>query len=651
MVRITVAGEDLDLFKGFTIPIEETSPIFNDIGSQSIAVGLPDTPRNRRILAFPRRPDAAGNRRSTSVGCTVTSGAYQRSGILNADSASDREISVSIGFGNSMAYDAWRSCRLSELDTLPCWRFRDMDAVANEMRRLFTGADPQTDDLTVFPVCIGEEEIKEKLDGEPKEGETYFEILNNFHEDNDIFLPAGEKERRMMRVIDGSEAMITVPNGYGCTPFVRVWRILEAVFSDLGLLMDRNPFREDGQLARLVVLNNTADSLCACTLDYAELMPDCTVEEFLNALFVRFGLVYRTDFDSGIAHIRLVREIMGRTPSLDLDPYLTKAPETEMRSPQYVRLSAATSIEGAAPSTSRLEDFIPDYSLFGKDEPEKEEASSGTGEAGPKPDFWRIDRTDWRPPSAFLPYWEGYTGTLWRQDVWGYGGGGSSSSFFVWDPQPDGCEPMDLASADECCPVRLIGPFSGGGRDHSYFWPAFTVGARHRHTYTKSSAAEKDSECPLSFMFALQYDSGTPYAGYTEGLLSAYRYEDEGPIYGDDGSPFRLSLYFQLSIGHYVWFWKDFDRMLRDADRRVSVSVRMEGVKLRSLDVLTPVRLGGVPMLIDTADTVIGDGPYATADMVLIPMMPPFDGEARYGGEIPDCPRDPDVLSGDEDDS
>lgn len=648
MTRIVISGEDLDLPDGFSLSIEETSPIFNDIGSQSIAVEVPDTLRNRRLLDFPNRPDSSGFGKSTSIQCLVISGGYIRGGILNTDSTAENGISVNIGFDNSMAYDAWRSRKLSEIEALPCFRFRDMDAVKSEMYRLYLYADSQIDDLAVFPVCVGKEEVKEKIEGEAAEGEMWFEVLNHFRYDDNIFLPKEEIYKDFKCVIDGSEAVISVPNGYGCTPFVRVWRILDSIFKDIGLQMDRNPFRDDIELSRLVVLNNTADALCACTLDYAELMPDCTVEDFLHSLFVRFGLVYRTDFDSGIAYISLVREISEASPCIELDPLLTKIPETELRTPQYVRLSAGTSLEGTAPFTDRLEDYLPDLTCLGRyleyyDDNDNTRSSDEEG----NPDFWPIDRNSNRKEQIYVTYWEGHTGSLFRLDETGTHSPVYSTSFFVWDPKPDGLEPLELSSTDCFCPITNIGPFKKGiNMPWSFLCPTFTVGSRHFHSYRKGSEEESYNECPLSFMFAL---TGLQGSHQTEGRLSAYRKEDVPPEGFEDGSVHDLSLFFHFRIGLYAKFWKSFDMKLRRADRRINVTVRMSKEKLLHLDTFAPVKLNGVPMLIDKAETVVGDSIDTAVDMVLLPFAAPVDGDDAYIGEVPDFPPAPDVLSPDDD--
>ena len=143
--------------------------------------------------------------------------------------------------------------------------------------------------------------IDEKSNGAP----DYWEMLTPWA----LWVGDGNGTLRVDRLIDGELTKVTVPFGYGCSPFVKVWKILECVFADLGLTMDCNPFREEDDLKNLVVLNNTADALCTGVLDYRELMPDCTVEEFLHSLFVRFGMVYRTNFDSMVATVRLVRDM------------------------------------------------------------------------------------------------------------------------------------------------------------------------------------------------------------------------------------------------------------------------------------------------------------------------------------------------------
>lgn len=631
-MKILVNETPLDLFSGFNLEIEDTSPIFNDVGSQTLSFSLPATRRNQFLLGFPSRSDSVGNGAPRRVRCTLISGIYIRTGILNITGGTDKEISINIGFDNAIAYEAWKAKRLSELDSLPCLKYRNLYTLIDHMKELYLNSNPTEDDLAVFSISVGVESGKDIFDRE----NDYHEILSPIA----LWFVQGTGTLGVIRVIDGVETRVTVPDGYGCVPFVRVWKILECVFKDLGLKMDSNPFLEDIDLAKLVVLNNTADALCTGILDYSELMPDCTIEEFLNALFVRFGFVYKTDFDKGIVSVRLIRDIVNEPVQIDIDEYLNKPPESEYNTPKYVRLSAGTSLEGAAPLTDRLEDFLQGFSLnnvyCGEDfhkwpnkipalDPTYLESTEKTEvEESDGPDFVEISRSE-KPVSVGYQFsWDAVSGKWYRVSVLnGNRIKEESSSFFQWDPRPKGYDPWDLRSADECCPMGIAEDTAS--TENASDWvvmPLFFVGSRHFHTYVESLDQEDRGDCPLVFMFA-----------------------SSGMDDSDNGTKGRItagsSLYFQFRGGLYDKFWKIFDLDLRNADRKVSASCRLNKTMLQQIDIFKPVRLQGVPMLIDTLNAVIGDDVFVEAQLSLIPMVSSNVDPL----EIPKFPPAPDVLS------
>lgn len=102
--------------------------------------------------------------------------------------------------------------------------------------------------------------------------------------------------------------------------------MLELVFSEFGYTITENPFKTNKELSNLVILNNAADCCVKGKLSYADLMPDCTVEDFLNALHVRFGLVYNVSSDTKTATLRLIRDIVDDVPDIDLSRSLTDEP-------------------------------------------------------------------------------------------------------------------------------------------------------------------------------------------------------------------------------------------------------------------------------------------------------------------------------------
>lgn len=650
MIKITVKEKALDLPEGFSLDIEESSPIFNDSGSQSIAVELPATVRNRRIFGFPARPDAINTGRVRGVRCIVSSGAYIRTGTINVDSASQEAISINIGFDNSIAYEAWKSKPLSKVEALPCYRIKDLSAFTAFLELLYLDGSPKNDGLAIFPICLARNEF-----GDDEKKKEYHEILNEMPSGSTA-ISSAYRERSIDRVISGELTRVFVPEGYGWSPFVKVWKILECVFADLGLTLDRNPFREDIELARLVVLNNTMDTLCNRTLDYAELMPDCTVDEFLQALYARFGMVWRADFDSGRVDVRMLREIATDSECAGLDRYLSAAPESEYMTPRYVRLSAGTSLEGAAPLNDRLEDFLKDcgrrdiYVVVDKNlwktgdpvdgfvTPLRGEAASGVSAgsraggmgsaAGDIGDYCvPISRGGSRETAGNTLAWNPTSGKWFDTGALLLFSMERSTSFFSWDPAPEGYEPLDIESPDECCPIDNIDGVA---------MPSMLTGTRHYHTAVERDTEEEQGECPLSFMFAM---TGMNGGVGTVGRLGADgNLREPAPTFSD-GSTHDLSLFFHFRNGLYAKFWRDYDMMLRNADRMVSLGGMMPSVVLRTLDTLKPVETAGVRMLIDTADISVGGSSDGEFRMTLMPLMRHPDADcAPFSNEVPGFP-------------
>ena len=635
MTVITIGGEPLDLFSGFSMEIEDTSPIFNDAGPQTLSFSIPATLRNRRLLGFPERPDAVGNGGTRRPRCMVASGSYTRTGVINIGGASGAQISINIGFDNSIAYDEWRSRKLPELDRLPCLRFRDVRTLTSHMNAVYATADPRIHDVAVFPICLDIDSTDEKSDGSP----DYWELLTPWA------LWFGEGDTiKMERLIDGELTKVTVPIGYGCTPFVRVWKILECVFADLGLKLDSNPFRDDDDLVRLVVLNNTADALCTGVLDYRELMPDCTVEEFLHALYVRFGMVYHTDFDTGTVCVRLMRDVAASPCAIDLDSFLASPPSCELRTPPYVRLAAGDSIEGAAPLTDRFDDFLQDFplsSVFVGEAidiwpgrypimggfPDNTRSPAVAPATDPDaPEFVEIPRSEKPVAVGYHFSWDRLSGKWYRvSPLNGNRVMETSSSFFVWDPQPEGHEPLDLTSKDEWCPVAgtVVQSNQQSAAGHVVM-PMFLIGARHFHSYIESADKEENGDCPLSFMFAVT----APFGQSTDTPVTFGRL-----------STGSSHLYFQFRGGLYDRYWRAFDHALRNADRTVSAVCMMSVTMLRAIDLLRPVCLQGVPMLIDTMTATLAGSRLVRVEMKLVPMM-----AAGESPSVPEFPPDGAVL-------
>lgn len=648
MLKISINNQPLDLPKNFTFDVENTSPIFNERGSQSLPATVPTSGRNIMLLDAPHRVDAGTDPNLPERTAEVTDGAIVRRGLINITEAGRAAgITFNIGFDNSTAYAKWQSKKLSELESLPVFlpdtnaQGTPVELLLLELYRMYQSPVPTVDPFAVFPVALNNESTT------ADDVETvYWEVLN---------VPGSrglEQPAKVTRLIDGEVTEVSVPAGYMVSPFVRVWRVLELIFADLHLELTSNPFKDVDELALLVVLNNAADAVCTGQIKYADILPDCTVAEFMNALWVRFGLVYNIDDNAGTVRLELLKDILTQQLTHNLTPYTAEDPHIIYNPRQYIHLSASTTLEGAAPATQRFEDFTRglDLSEVRTGNHVSQWTNNGTAQApewdgdvyddynDPWEDYDRDDDRDdrdddrddyYRAPqkknaaegaSSFLAR-EYITGNWFRLDASNNSVRESSSGFFDWDPQPESVTPLDLTADDECVPVGRVrtGNFNE-------LCPLYLTGARHFHTYIKGSEESDKSgdSTPLAFMFA-----------YTKGSRTFGRLNPEGddglPIVLDSGLKPKISLLFQFADGLFATFWKQYDKILRHGNRTIEVPAYIPKCDLPKLDLLAVYSLGGVRCLLDSVSYSLPAGRVVPVSLKLRTIQ--TQGEYNITGE------------------
>lgn len=682
MLKIKTGGEAIDLPSGFSIEIEDSNPIFNDRGSQSIPATVPATRRNIRLLGAPHRIDTGFDPNFPEQSAEVVEGPYIRSGVLNITEAGKKEgITFNIGFDNSTAYAKWQAKKLAELDNLPTYLPNEQNGgyriewLLDDLDRIYRTPNPQTDDFAVFPVAVNNEST-----GTDNEKKVYWEVLNLVG-DHGLAQPGTVK-----RLIDGVITDVSIPEGYMVTPFLRVWRVLELIFENIGVEIIENPFKNNIELARLVVLNNAADSVCRAEIKYSDLMPDSSVEEFLNALWVRFGFVYNIDNNTGTVRLELLRDIINSRGSRNLTELATGPERIIYEARQYVKLSANTSIEGAAPSHERFEDFVKGLNVGSvrlgahvsewqnvgtQDEPkwdgdvyddyydpwEDWDPDQDYPEP-PEPDYPEPDddRDDGRDDydddrdyyaarsaasragasvttsnTTFLAR-EFITGMWYRLDATNGKVRLSSSSFFNWDPQPEGLTPLELSSDDEFVPVDRVNTVGlGVGHYFNDKCPVYLFGARHYHSYIKGSDETENTgeSTPLAFMFAYTKDNKTFGRLNPEG-------DDGLPITLDDGTKPTLSLLFQFKDGLFAKFWADYDEILRHGNRSVEINTRVNKLDLSLFGVIDVYTFKGIRCLIDTMNYSLPSGRNISVDMKLRTIQPHGKYNITEEQKVPD---------------
>lgn len=563
-LKINYKEETFDLPNDFSIEIENTSPIFNERGSQSVSATLPLTRNNLRITGHLNRLDIENNPNNDKT-INISDGAIRRIGKINFTQVSRLEgFTFNIGFDEGEIYNLWNDVSLRSLPNLPIDTFESTSSLINHLQEIMLEKEANPA-LHIFPICVNMPSVHDN-----DEDIYYPEYLNKFR--RKTVVPSGTNTytlngsaRKENFVISGKVVETTLPEGYGITPFLKVSWIMEFIFSVYGYKILDNPIATHPQLRRLVVLNNAADCCVKAQISYADLMPDCTINEFFQALYCRFGLIFFIDGNTKSVRFKFLKDILSSPAVQDWSKLKADYPLINYTAGQQLRLSAKTSISGpypslvAAPSADSLDRFLEPYGHI-----------VGKTYAG-----------------GYLSWSDGYyfVRKISTQEL-----DAVSSDFFPWDKNAD-LDYHEIASVDECLPMKWTYP-----DNNTYSCPAYLFGKVHRYTNIASADVDIDKEdrsTPLCFCFAhpcssTKFPYGSPRCTGPNGSPST-----------ESGHTYDISMTFVGDDGLFNRFWKEYDAMLRHANHTVEIPMHLSWNLLQNTDYSIPISIDGQRLLID----------------------------------------------------
>ncbi|MGL4853194.1 MAG: hypothetical protein ACRC3Z_11220 [Phocaeicola sp.] len=556
-VVIKKDGQAFDLPKDFSIEIEETSPIFHTQGSHSASVKLPPSPNNRALLGYMHRLDARELPAQDSD-VTVRDGAVIRTGKLNVTSAHVEEgYEANIGFTEGRAYNMFNSVKLSELSELPIYKsdggLNELITHLNAVRKGTISAD-----YALFPICVANEEKEDTDDDGVESKTTYSEYLNEVDDSGDLL----SDSRIVQYLINGEVTSVTIPKGYGITPFIRVHVLLNLIFKSYGYKIAENPFSEHYQLRELVILNNVADTIVRGEINYANLMPHCTINEFLDSLYCRFGMVYFVDETLSV-HIKFLRDILRDNPQADLSNKRAGSYPIKYTSASRATLHCNTGLAGASTSADTYDSFLKQYHYT----------------------FSSIQGTQ------NTLYYDQERGQFMRRKGEEYEI--ITPDTFGWD-RGEVIDAVDITSVDEAI------TYLSDAKHREMLMPSYITGSVKKHTVITSSSVDLSEgsipSTPLSYMFNYKDNKGC--IGLTHITTST------GDIKTMNVSGVQLPLVYALTFvgehGHFMQFWREYDGVLRHSNHTVEVDLNLTAVEISVLDKWKPVALSGQPLLIES---------------------------------------------------
>jgi hypothetical protein len=592
-MELLINGGSLELPPDFALELEERNPFFSEVGAQSLPMQLPFTPHNLQLLGRPERI-AHTTKLTTEYEAIIRHGIFQKIGKLVIFSAGKESgIDATFYLNDGEFYTLIKEIHLNYINFAndPAYHpdpFSGTPAQkAIQWLQHFEIVRQPHNDLNepylIFPACT---KVIETTDDAGNKTFDY-ELLNqpDLSHTTDRGHPLlGYEERTVNDVI--------VPVGYGVSPFLKFNYLLRMLFAHFGYSLQPSLFDTDPDLASMVVLNNNADTICGGTLDYRQLVPNCSVTTFLNTIRNKFCCEFIPDGRTKSINVRFFQDD-ALDPDADLSPFVAGHPLYTHESFKQVRLSAGASLPFATPAAETMEQFLADY-LY---------SSSA-------------DENDFLNAQQFTfgeVIFRQSTGQFYKQSS---GAGTDSlvpvgSCFFGYDKKDAHLEYDERIADDEQVPVLHYDPLNQYG--NRQLLPI--IGERkHLNTGIKKTAAaadiETEAENPDQTKIMLCYPLGTPFC-----------YDYNGHEAGS------LSLQYAGANGLFVRFWRAYDALLRHAFRKITCRLQMPLAEFLKFNIYTPKLLNGMPVLPHSIKYSISRKGLAISELQLLTLrlQQPFD--------------------------
>lgn len=344
-MRLITKNGELDLPEDFSFEIEKCSTFFSSDGEQSIPVTLPATPRNLAALGQPLR--MAGSRSAlTRVDAVLHAGVMQRHGQLVISGASRDGITASLALGESDLYTKYSEMSVRELFAgHNRTEYSTVEGWVGYFNKVIAG-EAEEDELTLMPVLVD------------KNDDRYI-ILNEPEQTSDT---SPQELKWMARVISSGDNAEQVPEGYGITPFIYLRTFIGLLFEKMGLKIGTSAF-DDTFFDSVVLLNNCADTICAGSLSYEDLVPSCTVGEFLELLEKKFNVYLFVNNETATADLLCMDIKVSGVPDMDISAQLDSMDgiKLDFGERERIVLSSDTSLDGAAPPEDNMKVFHDKY--------------------------------------------------------------------------------------------------------------------------------------------------------------------------------------------------------------------------------------------------------------------------------------------------
>lgn len=370
MKIITEHGQ-LDLPEDFSIKMEKTNPLLSKEGDASVPATLPASSRNLAIIGNCERLDRA-NSYLNRMEAQLTVGPIQKSGHLIFDNVKLHDgIDASFAIDNGDLYLQSKDKTLKEIFNSAnngAGYIVQLANTPNNAMMMYQAAYETGNvngDWMIFPVAVSPYGSGDK---------TYYQYNNEI--DSHGNLVYGQRN------VHEGDVIMTVPQGYGISPFIRLHRLINILFSILGYTVTSNFFTGD-DYKNLVLVNNCADTICKdiVHLDYSDMVPSCKLSEFLEWLGNKFHAQASIDSEAKTVKIVSMEGVLGSDPDKDITANIESDFIMQLMPKKRIVLKANAKDDENKPAAESFDKLIAKFGGFyvPVDETNFQQAIEGVG--------------------------------------------------------------------------------------------------------------------------------------------------------------------------------------------------------------------------------------------------------------------------------
>ena len=346
-MKLTTEKGQLDLPIDFSINIGRNNPLLIDEGDASIPATLPASANNLEVLDHRERIDR-GYRYENKVPAVLEVGPAHKHGQLVIDSVDSEEgIDAYLAIDNGDLYVQSKSKSLKEIFADLHQTFNSVEEAVAEMAHIYGGDTPGNEDYTVFPVAVAPYE--------DEDGNQVWQYNNEIGGKGELVYKA--------RGVREDDILMSVPDGYGVTPFLKLHRMIDLLFDLLGYRVTENCFNND-EYKGLTLVHNCSDCLVRPVLNYADMVPSCTLSEFLDWLDAKFHVQPVVNSDSKEVEVVALDRMLEETPDADITDKMEGKPTITLSPSSRVVISPNNSLDNTNPAAETFDQLMKKHGAY-----------------------------------------------------------------------------------------------------------------------------------------------------------------------------------------------------------------------------------------------------------------------------------------------